>query len=94
MTCVFNPATAACQFRGARDDPQVTPDEDDCRPRCPNLALTDRDAIAIRRRATELEEIAADPLSPPIRHAREQHELGRLRALLDAHAHGKEPAAS
>jgi hypothetical protein len=94
MTCVFNPATAACQFRGARDDPQVTPDEDDCRPRCPNLARTDRDATVIRRRVSELEEIVADPLSPPIRHVREQHELGRLRAVLDAHAHGKEPAAS
>jgi hypothetical protein len=35
MTCVLNPATAACQLRGNRDDPQVTPDEDDCRPRCP-----------------------------------------------------------
>ena len=54
MTCVFNPATAACQFRGAHDDPQVTPDEDDCRPRCPNLARTDRDAIVIRRRVSEL----------------------------------------
>ena len=54
---------------------------------------TDRDTIAIRRRVTELEESVADTLSPPIRHAREQHELGRLRALLDAHAHGKEPAA-
>jgi hypothetical protein len=94
MTCVFNPATAACQFRGNRDDPQVTPDEDDCRPRCPNLARTDRDAIVIWRRVSELEAIVADPLSPPIRHAREQHELGRLRAVLDTHAHGKEPAAS
>jgi hypothetical protein len=94
MTCVLSPATAACQLRGNRDDPQVTPDEDDCRPRCPNLARTDRDTIAIRRRVTELEEIVADTLSPPIRHAREQHELGRLRALLDGHAHGKEPATS
>ena len=93
MTCVLNPATAACQLRGNRGDPQVTPDEDDCRPRCPNLARTDRDTIAIRRRATELEEIVSDQLSPPIRHAREQHELARLRTALDAHAHGKEPAA-
>lgn len=54
---------------------------------------TDRDTIAIRRRVAELEGIVADTLSPPIRHAREQHELARLRAALDAHAHGKEPAA-
>jgi hypothetical protein len=68
MTCVFNPVTAASQFRGNRDDPQVTLEEGDYRPRCPNLARTDRDTIAIRRRATELEEIVSDPLSPPIRH--------------------------
>jgi hypothetical protein len=90
---IHDAASGARLHRGNRDDPQVTPDEDGCRPRRPNLARTDRDTIAIRRRVTELEEIVADTLSPPIRHAREQHELGRLRALLDAHAHGKEPAA-
>jgi integrase len=93
MTCVLNPATAACQLRGAHDDPQVTPDEDDCRPRCPNLAVTDRDITAVRRKADDLEEIVADPLSPPIRHAREQHELSRLRAILDAHERDREPPA-
>jgi integrase len=35
MTCVLNPATAACQLRGTADDPLVTPDTDDCRPRVP-----------------------------------------------------------
>ncbi len=32
MTCVLNPATAACQLRGTVDDPLVTPDTDDCFP--------------------------------------------------------------
>ncbi|MER6126867.1 hypothetical protein ABT173_30600 [Streptomyces sp. NPDC001795] len=31
MTCVFNPAAAACQLRGDADDTLVTPDTDDCR---------------------------------------------------------------
>lgn len=82
MTCVLNPATAACQLCGSVDDPQVTPDTDDCRPRCPNIARTDRDIIEIRRQRDEL---AADPLAPPIRHARDQHELDRLTAILENH---------
>ncbi|MFJ3932656.1 hypothetical protein [Streptomyces sp. NPDC090029] len=96
MTCVLNPATAACQLRGTADDPLVTPDTDDCRPKCPNLArtdrdITDRDITDIEQRVTELEEIVADPLAPPIRHAREQHELARLKAVLDAHRQSRKP---
>ncbi|GAA3353158.1 hypothetical protein GCM10017744_005210 [Streptomyces antimycoticus] len=49
MTCVLNPATAACQLRGAADDPMVTPDLDDCRPKCPNIARTDRDIEHVRQ---------------------------------------------
>jgi hypothetical protein len=85
MTCVLNPATAACQLRGSADDPMVTPDTDDCRPRCQNIARTDRDITYVRRRADELSQIVDDPLAPPIRHAREQHELDRLRAIVDEH---------
>jgi hypothetical protein len=72
----------------------VTPDADDCRPRCPNLARTGRDITTVQQKVAELEESVADPLAPPIRHARERHELDRLRAVLDTHAHGKEPATS
>lgn len=85
MTCVLNPTTAACQLRGTIDDPLVTPDTDDCRPKCPNLARTDRDIEYVKHQVAELKEIVSDLLAPPIRHERERHELARLQAILDAH---------
>ncbi|WP_369035481.1 hypothetical protein [Streptomyces adonidis] len=88
MTCVLNPTTAACQLRGAADDPMVTPDTDDCRPNCPCLVRTDRDILHVKGKAAELEVIVSDPLAPPIRHARERHELARLKAIITAHEQG------
>ncbi|MGW8992586.1 hypothetical protein ACWGRF_22005 [Streptomyces zhihengii] len=88
MTCVLNPAVAACQLRGSADDPMVTPDTDDCRPNCQCLARTDRDIEINKERAGELAEIVADPLAPEIRHAREQHELDRLLAIIEQHELG------
>jgi hypothetical protein len=85
MTCVFNSATAACQLRGTVDDPMVTPDTDDCRPRCTNLSYTDRDIDQLRRRAATLAEIVADPLAPPIRNERERRELERLHRIIEVH---------
>nr|WP_168504848.1 hypothetical protein [Streptomyces sp. S1D4-11]QIY93367.1 hypothetical protein HEP87_03385 [Streptomyces sp. S1D4-11] len=89
MTCVLNPQTAACQLRGAVDDPTVTPDTDDCRPQCVNLARIDRDIAHVEQQARHLAEIVADPLAPPIRHAREQHELTRLKQIIEAHEKGR-----
>lgn len=88
MTCVLNPATAACQLRGEADDPMVTPDTDDCRPKCPNLARTDRGIEYVRQQAASLAEAVADQLAPPIRHQRERHELERLQAVIHAHEEG------
>lgn len=88
MTCVLNPAVAACQLRGSADDPMVTPDTDDCRPNCQCLARTDRDITVVQERVDELTEIVADPLAPHIRHAREQNELDRLRAIIERHQRG------
>jgi hypothetical protein len=85
MTCVLNPVTAACQLRGTAEDPMVTPDTDDCRPRCPNLTYTDRDIAEIRRQRDELAQLVADPLAPPIRHQRQQRELDHLTSILDNH---------
>lgn len=85
MTCVFNAHEAACQLRGAADDPMVTPDIDDCRPRCPNIARTDRDIKAVHASRNRLEEIVSDVLAPPIRHQRERIELRRLNAILEIH---------
>lgn len=92
MTCVLNPATAACQLRGTADDPMVTPDTDDCHPRCPNIARTDRDIECVKQQAAELAEIVSDPLAPPIRHERDRHELARLLRVIEAHQQG--PTAS
>ncbi|NEC02216.1 hypothetical protein G3I37_04565 [Streptomyces anulatus] len=91
MTCVLNPATAPCQLRGSADDPLVTPDIDDCRPQCPNLARTDRDIAYNEQQVAELEETLSNSLAPPIRHARERHELARLQAILDAHHQKRKP---
>jgi hypothetical protein len=85
MTCVFDPAHALCQIRGSASDPMVTPDIDDCRPRCRNIARTDRDIVTIRARRDELEEIVDDTLAPPIRRHREQQELNRLNTILEKH---------
>jgi integrase len=92
MTCVLNPPTAACQLRGAPDDPLVTPDTDNCRPHCLNLAHTDRDIEHRKQQAAELELIVDDPLAPPIRHERERHELQRLRKIIADHEQGEEDA--
>ncbi len=91
MTCVLNPAVAACQLRGSADDPMVTPDTDDSRPNCQCLARTDRDIEFNRAHAAELTDIVNDPLAPPIRHAREKRELDRLLAIIEHHEHGARP---
>jgi integrase len=91
MTCVLNPALAACQLRGSVDDPMVTPDTDDCRPNCQCLAHTDRDIEINKVRAGELAEIVNDTLAPPIRHAREKRELDRLLSIIEQHEHGARP---
>jgi integrase len=85
MTCVLDPAQALCRLRGTSDDPLVTPDTDDCRPQCRNIARTDRDIQHIRQHHRELAAVVDDPLAPPIRHERERHELKRLQRILDAH---------
>lgn len=85
MTCVFEPAQARCQIRGSAEDPMVTPDIDDCQPRCRNIARTDRDITAVRARHDELADIVNDSLAPPLRHARERQELSRLAAILQEH---------
>ncbi|MEU8967126.1 hypothetical protein AB0C89_36300 [Streptomyces sp. NPDC048491] len=89
MTCVLDPAQAACQLRGTEGDPLVTPDTDDCRPKCRNIARTDRDILQIRTRHRELTEITTDVLAPGIRHARETNERDRLAAVLGDHDHGR-----
>lgn len=85
MTCVFDATKAACQLRGAREDPLVTPDIDDCRPGCRNIARTDRDIATIRDHRDRLAGIVADRAAPWPRHQREQHEFDRIEKIIKEH---------
>lgn len=85
MTCVFDATKAACQLRGPRDDPSVTPDVDDCRPGCSNLARTDRDMSAVRAYRDRLAATVDDRAAPPLRHQREQRELARINDIIEDH---------
>ncbi|MEU8413814.1 hypothetical protein AB0C24_13570 [Amycolatopsis japonica] len=85
MTCVLDPQRAACRLRGEENSTRRTPDLDDCRPNCANIARTDRDIDSIRQMIQQLRPIVDDPLAPPFRHAREQHELQRLERIVADH---------
>ncbi|MFJ4971120.1 hypothetical protein [Streptomyces sp. NPDC088755] len=85
MTCVLDPARAACRLSTDERSSRRTPDIDDCRPSCVNIARTDRDIDFLRTRVDTLQAIVDDPLAPPIRHAREQHELARLQQVIANH---------
>lgn len=85
MTCVFDPTSAACQLRGSRDDPLTTPDIDDCRPGCRNIARTDRDMATIRAYRDRLIDLVKDRTAPPIRHQRERRELERVDTIIKDH---------
>lgn len=67
------------------DDDRRTPDLDDCRPGCRNIARTDRDINAVRQRAEELRILVEDPLSPPIRRDRERRHLDHLQQIIREH---------
>lgn len=89
MTCVLDPHKAACRL--ARDEAghRSTPDIDNCRPHCGNIARTDRDIADVHRRTEHLEALVADPMAPPIRAERERRELARLSAIITEHERGK-----
>jgi integrase len=85
MTCVLDPQRAACKLSSDEKSQQRTPDLDDCRPNCVNIARTDRDIQVIREQVAVLREAVDDPLAPPLRNARERHELQRLERILTEH---------
>jgi integrase len=85
MTCVFDATKAACQLRGTADDPMVTPDIDDCRLSCQNIARTDRDIAALRSHRNRIAEVVSDRVAPSIRHQREKRTLERIDAILQEH---------
>ncbi|MGW3498139.1 hypothetical protein [Streptomyces sp. NPDC001020] len=85
MTCVLDPARAACRLGTDERSNRRTPDLDDCKPSCVNIARTDRDIEFLRTHANDLQALVDDPLAPPMRHAREQHELTRLQRIIANH---------
>lgn len=87
MTCVFDPAKALCQMRSGEGDIRRTPDQDDCRPNCQNIAYTDRDVAQLHGRAKQLRELTDDRLAPSIRNHRERAELDRIDAIVRQHDH-------
>lgn len=89
MTCVLNPQQALCQIMTAEGDTRRTPDQDDCRPQCRNLAYTDENITELQTRARRLREVIADPLAPSIRRSREQHELDRITKIIRRHHQGR-----
>ncbi len=85
MTCVFDPAKALCQLQTSEGDVRRTPDQDDCRPNCQNIAYTNRDITDLRDRLAELQELTADRLAPSPRWQRHRAERDRLTAILFRH---------
>jgi integrase len=85
MTCVLDPARAACRLAGDDQGTRRTPDVNDCRPTCANIARTDRDIAELLRQADQLRPIVEDPLAPPIRTMRERRELTRIEKIIDDH---------
>jgi integrase len=90
MTCVFDQTKALCQLRRAEGDVRVTPDQDDCRTNCQNIAYTDRDITELRDQADQLQDMLDDGfLAPSPRHRRIRAEFDRLRGVIRNHQHGK-----
>ncbi|TFC51559.1 hypothetical protein E3O47_07465 [Cryobacterium sp. TMT2-17-1] len=85
MHCVMDVTTALCQVTPMGKTETMTPDIDDCRPRCQNIARTDSDIEQLRSDAARLEEVASDPLAPEIRASRERSQAQRLRAIIADH---------
>ena len=89
MTCAFDPAKALCQTRSDHTSTRRTPDQDDCRPTCRNIAFTDRDIDQLRTQAAELRVILTDYLAPSPRHHRERAELERITVIIGHHGQGR-----
>lgn len=86
MTCVFDAASALCDAASSHDDARTTPDTDDCRSACRNIARTDNDMADIQREAAELRCIVDDLVSPPLRLEREKRRLAYLNKIIDTHS--------
>ncbi|SKH61826.1 phage integrase family protein [Mycobacteroides abscessus subsp. massiliense] len=86
MTCVFDQSKALCQTRSIEDDPRRTPDQDDCRRNCTNIAYTDRDIDVLSVEREALQGLLIESLAPSPRTKRLQSEIDRIGAILESHA--------
>lgn len=85
MTCVFEQSKALCQTRSAEGDPRRTPDQDDCRRNCTNIAYTDRDIDALGAERAALHELVTESLAPAPRTQRLQAEIDRIDGIMENH---------
>ncbi|WP_280446592.1 hypothetical protein [Nocardia brasiliensis] len=88
MTCVLDPARAACRLAGDDQGTHRTPEITNCRPTCANIARTDHDISELLRQTEQLRVVVADPLAPPIRSLRERRELTRIEKIIADHRSG------
>ncbi|MGW3009522.1 hypothetical protein ACWC9R_11890 [Streptomyces sp. NPDC001219] len=72
----------------------MTPDTDDCRRKCRNIARIDRDIQHLREQHHELADAVDDPLAPSIRHERERLELQRLQRIDPRYPRTGEPVTN
>lgn len=86
MTCVFSASTALCELSPGLDDARFTPDTDDCRPGCRNIARTEENIAEVQAEADQLRVTVDDEASPPIRLERERQRLARLEKIIEDHS--------
>jgi hypothetical protein len=87
MTCVWRAETAACRNTRLQQGLPVSdaPEPSECQSSCRNLAWTDRDITAVRRRLTRLRQAAESPLAPRPLRDRAAGQATRLQAIIDQH---------
>ena len=85
VTCVFDPDKALCILLKQSDDPRRTPDLNNCRSTCKNIAITDRNIVLVRRRLAVHEADAHDPLAPEPLRKRAAALAEKDQAIIDAH---------
>jgi hypothetical protein len=79
------PAARRCKRSNDESSQHRTPDLDDCRPTCVNIAPHRPRHSVNREQVAQLRQVLEDPLAPPIRRTRERHELARLERILTDH---------
>ncbi|MBA0045100.1 integrase [Mycobacteroides sp. LB1] len=85
LTCVYRQETAACHDRSDQTDPNWAR----CRLSCGNIAYTDRDVAAVRKKLAVLSERAATPLLPTPLRTRLEQRFQQLSVAVHNHEPGR-----